>query len=117
MCQPEGRDHIGKIGLRYRLSVQEEPPNDWYVCVLCGTRFVTGCDRKHYCIIVITEDEHGMEVDRFYIPVHTDCVIARVGDPKVLLQVRRYSNEIRNRLQRARRARRQKEMEACKPRR
>ena len=94
------------------MSIQEEPPNDWYACVLCGDGF--GCKtRKHYCVIVITEDETGNQKDRFYLPVHTDCIINGVGDSKVRAQVRRYSNEIRTKLQKARRARRQRERETC----
>ena len=86
------------------MSVQEEPPNDWYVCVLCGGSL--DCrSRKHYCIIVITEDDHGVETDRFHIPVHTDCIINGVGDARVRAKVRRYSNEIRMRLQQVRRKR------------
>lgn len=82
--------------------------------MLCGGRF--GCKtRRHYCIIVITEDEQGNTKDRFYLPVHTDCIIAGVGDPDVRLKVRRYSSEIRSRLERSRRAKQQREREECEP--
>ena len=100
-----GSDGIGKTRFRYGLSVQEEPPNHWYVCVLCGGRFEPQRVKKHYCIVVVVEDDHGVETDRFHIPVHTDCVMNEVGDRDVRAKVRRYSGEIRRRLERVRRNR------------
>jgi len=96
---------IGKNGARYRLFVQEEPPNPWYVCVLCGTRMRADDGRKHYCIVVIPTDDVGLELGRVHIPVHTDCVAAGVGDPNVRLRVRKYSSLIKQALRRPHRVR------------
>lgn len=83
----------GANGRRIRLSVQERPPNEWYVCVLCGEPFVESQPRrKGFCIKVHSDD------DVTYLPVHTDCILEGRGDQDVRRAVRRYSTIIRRML-------------------
>lgn len=83
----------GANGRRIRLSVQERPPNEWYVCVLCGEPFIESQPRrKRFCIKVHTDDQVT------YLPVHTDCITEGRGDQDVRRAVRRYSTSIRRML-------------------
>lgn len=82
----------GATGRRIRLSVQELPPNDWYVCVLCGEHFDPEDGRRRFCIKVYQGD------DLTHIPLHTDCLTQGVGDPNVRRMLRRYSSIIRREL-------------------
>lgn len=96
----------GETTGRFRLSVQEHPPNDWYVCVLCGRGFDRDDGRKHFCIKVVQDG------DVTFLPVHTDCVNDGVGDRAVWRTIRRYSTIVRKKLIETKRRREEEGREA-----